>query len=147
MTRLILIAAFSLVLATGCGPGYGGGSCGSYADADKETSTAVATQRDPNGRLLFVVAWTAKQGSGSAAYSRRNLLTKIHDRPVHPSLERRTVYALKLDGSLQAIPLSDEHVAMLFREMQQSDFHTSHSELWQKMIAPHLIRVEARNGR
>ncbi len=145
MKRLV-ITSFMLFSLLGCGPRFGGGSSGGYANSDQQTTTAVVTQRDQNGRLLFVIAWTAKQGVGTTEFSGRNLLTSIHGRPVHPSLERHAVHALQGDGSLEQIPLSDEHIASLFQEIEQAGFHTSHSELWQKVVAPHLTRVEATNG-
>jgi hypothetical protein len=146
MTRHIFISAILLGLLVGCGPKYGGGSFGSFGNADHETTTEVVTQRDPSGQLLFIIAWTAKHGGGSTSFSGRNVLTSIHGRAVHPSLDRRAVYALQADDSLRQIALSDEQVAALFREMDQAGFHTSHSEFWQKAVAPSLIRVEATNG-
>ena len=146
MTRLVLISVILAGLVTGCGPNYGGSSLGSYGNADRETATEVVTQRDPNGQLLFIIAWTAKHGGGSTSSSGRHLLTSIHGREVHPRLDRRAVYALQADGSLRPVALSDEQVTALFQEMEQAGFHTSHSELWQKAVAPGLIDVEATNG-
>lgn len=146
MTRLFLISVVLVGLVAGCGPKYGGGSSSSYGNADHETTTEVETQRDPNGQLLFVIAWTAKHGGGRTSSSGRNLLTSIHGQEVRPSLDRRAVYALQADGSLRQIALSDDQVAALFQEMEQAGFHTSHSKLWQKSIAPSLIRVEATSG-
>ncbi|HEU5070597.1 MAG TPA: hypothetical protein VFV96_09320 [Verrucomicrobiae bacterium] len=146
MTRLILISAILVSLVAGCGTRFGGGSSASYGNADHETATEVLTQRDPTGQLLFVIAWTAEHGGGSTSFSDRNQLTSIHGHEVHPSFDRRAVYALQADGSLRQVALSDEQVATLFREMEQPGFHTSHSDLWQKAVAPHLIRVEPTNG-
>lgn len=144
--KLLVIASFILAsLIVGCGPKYVGGSHGSYGNADRESTTQVVTQRDPNGQLLFAIAWTAKGAGGSSA-SAHNLLTHIHGHPVHPSLDHRAVYALQADSSLYQIPLTEEQIASLFREMQDTGFHTSHSELWQRAVVPHLIRVEATNG-
>ena len=133
-------------LVVGCGPRFGGGSCASYGNADRESTTEVITQRDPDGHLLFVIAWTAKGGGGTTGYSDRNLLTRIHGHAVHPSLDHRGVYALQADGGLQSISLTDEQITALFREMESTGFHTSHSKLWQEAVAPHLSRVEADNG-
>ena len=146
MTRLIIISVILVSLVTGCGPKYGGGSSSSYGNADNETTTEVVTQRDSNGQLLFVIAWTAKHGGGSTSFSERNLLTRIHGQAVHPSLDHRAMYALQADGSLQQIALSADQLATLFQEMGQAGFHTSHSELWQKTVAPSLIKVDATNG-
>lgn len=145
MTR-VLISIVLVGLVAGCGPRYGGGSSSSYGNADHQTTTEIVTQRDPNGQLLFVIAWTAKHGGGSTSFSGRNLLTSIHGREVRPSLDRRAVYALQADGSLRPVALSDEQVTALFQEMEQAGFHTSHSELWQKAVAPGLIDVEATNA-
>jgi hypothetical protein len=147
MKRLALTSIIFVGLLVGCGPRFGGGSTGSYGNADLETTTEVVTQRDRSGQLLFVIAWTARSGGGTTTHSQRNLLTKIHGRPVQPSLDRRAVYAFQADGSLREISLTEEQVAALFREMQATDFHTSHSQLWQKEVVPKLIRVEASNSR
>jgi len=146
MKRLVITSLVLASFVVGCRPRFGGGSSGSYGNADRETTTEVVTQRDPDGHLLFVIAWTAKNGGGSTSFSGRNLLTSIHGHTVHPSLERRAVYALQADGTLQQIPLTDEQITALFREMQDVGFHTSHSDIWQEAVAPHLIRVEATNG-
>ena len=143
MARFLLISAILVGMIAGCGRNYGGGSSVSYGNADHQTTTEVVMQRDPNGRLLFIIAWIAKHGGGGTQYSRRNLLTSIHGREVHPHLDRRAVYALQVDGSLRQVALSDEKIAALFREIAQTGFHTSHSELWQKAVAPSLISVEA----
>jgi len=82
---------------------------------------------------------------GSVSFSARNLLTNINGVEVHPNLNRRAVYALQTDGSLRSLALSDEQVTALFREMMQAGFHTSHSELWQKIVAPNLTDVPAPN--
>jgi hypothetical protein len=148
MKRLVLASLILVGLLIGCGPRFGGGSFGgSYGNADLETTTEVVTQCDRSGQLLFVIAWTARSGGGTTTRSQRNLLTKIHGRPVQPSLDRRAVYAFQTDGSLQEISLTEEQVAALFREMQATDFHTSHNQLWQKEVVPKLIRVEASNSR
>lgn len=99
------------------------------------------SQRDRDGHLFFVIAWIANQPGGGSA-SRDGLLTEIYGRPIHPSLDHRAVYALQLDGSLQEIPLTEEHIARLFREMKSDDFHPLRNELWQREIAPMLRRVE-----
>jgi hypothetical protein len=127
-------------------PSFVGGSLADYANADHVTTTAIATQRDQQGHLLFVIAWTAKHGAGSVTHSGRNLLTAIHGHPIHPSLDKRAVYGLQLDYSLKQIPLTEEQTGTLLREMQNADFHTSHNGLWQKEIAPHLAQVETQGG-
>ena len=144
MRYIIPISIFLASLVVGCGPGYGGGSLSSYANTDQST-TEVLTQRDSSGQLLFVVAWTAKHGGGGTGFSHRNLLTSIHGREVHPSLDRHAVYALQADGSLKLIPLSDQQVTSFFLEMDKSGFDVSDSELWQKMIVPNLVMVEQTN--
>ena len=146
MKHLVVLTLILTGLVVGCGPRYGGGSFGSYANSDGASSTVVATQRDQSGRLLFAIAWTATNGGGSTSSSDRNLLTQIHGRPVHPSLDRHAVYSLQADGSLLELSLTDEQISTLFQEMQRADFHTSHSELWQKAVAPKLVRVEAIDG-
>jgi hypothetical protein len=140
-----IFIALALALFAGC-QRYGGGSFGAYGNADHETTTEVLTQRDPQGSLLFVIAWTAKHGGGAMSQSSRNLLTTIHGHAIHPSLEKRAVYAFQPDGTLTELPLKEEQVTALFQEMQKADFHTSHSKLWQDEIAPRLVRVEAPNG-
>lgn len=146
MKRLPIIVFILVSLAVGCGPRFGGAVSSSYANADQETTTEVVAQRDLDGQFLFVIAWTAKHGGGNRHFSGRNLLTSIHGHPVHPSLEQHSVYTLQPDGTLRQIPISVQQVSTLFREIQASDFHPSHSDLWQKEIAPHLARVEATNG-
>jgi hypothetical protein len=146
MTRLVLVLVVLAGLVAGCGRNYGGSSVDSYGNPDRETTTEVVRQRDPNGQLLFIIAWTAKHGGGSTSFSERNLLTNIHGREVHPRLDRRAVYALQADGSLRQVALSDEQIATLFQEMEQPGFHTSHSKLWQEAVAPSLMRVEATNA-
>jgi hypothetical protein len=145
MKRLVIVS-FMLVGLVGCGPRFGGGSSGSYANADGETTTEVVTQRDQRGQLLFVVAWASKHGGGSTERSGRSLLTSIHGRAVHPNLERRAVYALQGDGSLRQISLSDGQIAQLFQEMERPGFHAAHSDFWQKAVAPQLIKVEVPSG-
>jgi len=145
MKRLVLASLVLVGLLVGCGPRFGGGSSGSYGNPDRQTTTEVVTQRDPNGQLLFAIAWTAKSGGGTITRSQRNLLTTIHGRTVYPSLARRAVYAFQTNGGLREIPLTQEQITTLFREMQATDFHTSHSQLWQKEVAPSLIKVEATN--
>lgn len=66
--------------------------------------------------------------------------------PCTRSLDHRAVYALQSDGTLREIPLTEEQITALFREMQEAGFHTAHSDLWQKAISPHLVRVEATDG-
>jgi hypothetical protein len=145
MNRLVIISIALTGFLVGCGPRYRVGSVDSYGNADRETVTEVVRQRDPDGHLLFLIAWTAKNGGGKTSFSDRNLLTSIHGHKVYPSLDHRAVYALQADGTLQKIPLSDEELATLFREMEDINFHTSHNDIWQKMVTPHLIRVEATN--
>jgi hypothetical protein len=137
--------ALALVLVAGC-QRYGGSSLASYANPDQQTTTAVVTQRDPQGSLLFLVAWTTKNGAGRTSSAQPNLVTEIHGHPIHPNLERHAVYALQPDNSLKEIPLTPEQATALFQEMQSTDFHTSHSKLWQSEVAPRLLRVEAPNG-
>lgn len=146
MRCYILVSFILMGLVAGCSPRFGGGSSSSYGNPDRETTTDVVTQRDPNGQLLFVIAWTAKHGGGSTSFSSRNIVTSIHGQAIHPSLDRRAVYALQADGSLRQVSLSDEQITTLFREMELPGFHTSYSDLWQKSIAPGLIRVEAKNS-
>src|SRR5215469_13270283 len=136
MARFVLISIILAGLVAGCGRNYGGGSSASYGNADHVTTTEVVMQRDPNGRLLFVIAWTAKHGGGGTEFSGHNLLTSIHGREVHPRLDRRAVYALQGDDSLKEIALSEDQISALFREIAQTGFHTSHSTLWQKAVAP-----------
>jgi hypothetical protein len=95
--------------------------------------------------LFFVIAWIADRPGGGSAI-RDGLLTEIYGRPVHPSLDHRAVYALQPDGRLQEIPLPEDQIARLFREMKSDDFHPLRNELWQREIAPKLIRVEEVNG-
>jgi hypothetical protein len=146
MKRHVLTLLVFAGLLAGCGQRFGGGSFSSYGNADKETTTEVVTQRDPKGQLLFVIAWTARSGGGRSTRSQRNLITKIHGLPVYPSLDRRAVYAFQTNGVLQEISLTQEQIANLFGEMEATDFHTSHSQIWQKEIAPKLIRAEASDG-
>lgn len=141
-----VLASLVAVLLMGCGPRFVGGSSASYGNADKQTTTQVVTQRDARGQLLFVIAWTAQGGGGSTSHSLDNLLKEIHGRPVNPSLERRAVYSLQTNGSLQEILLSPEQITALFGEMQTTNFHSSHSQLWQKEVAPKLNRVETGKG-
>lgn len=148
MKPVVIIAIYLLAFVASCNraPTFVGGSSGSYGNPDRESTTELVTQRDPHGQLLFVIAWTATHGGGSTRHSERNLLTQIHGRAVHPSLDQRAVYSLQTDGSLHQIPLTDKQINALFREMQEPSFHTSHSELWQNVIAPSLIRVEPTYG-
>lgn len=146
MKPIVIILLILVGLTSGCGPMYGGGSFASYGNPDHETTTEVVTQCDPQGHLLFVIAWTAKHGGGTTTDSDRNLFTRIHGHPIHPNLDHRDVYALQADGGLKRISLTDGQITELFREMRSTNFHTSHCKLWQEAIAPHLIRVEANNG-
>jgi hypothetical protein len=99
------------------------------------------SQRDRDGQLFFVITWIASR-PGFASARQDGLLTEIYGRPVHPRLDRRAVYALQPDGSLHEIPLTEEQIARLFREMKSDDFHPLDNELWQREIAPKLRRVE-----
>jgi hypothetical protein len=144
-----LLVAALLIFVAGCqrGPMFGGSSCGSYGNADRKTTTVVVTQRDPQRHLLFVIAWTAKRGGGTTSCSDHNLLTSIDGHSVNPSLDKPAVYALRSDYSLKQIPLTKQQIVRLFSEIEDADFHTSHSELWQKEIAPHLAQVELDDAR
>ncbi len=108
--------------------------------------TEVVTQRDPQGRLLFVIAWTAKRGGGTTSQSGLNLLTTIHGHAVSPSLSKQAVYALRPDYSLKEIPLTAKQIAALFSEMENREFHPSQSKLWQDEVAPRLRQVESDGG-
>ena len=99
------------------------------------------SQRDGSGGLFFVIAWIADRPGGGST-TQDGLLTEIYGRPVHPSLDHRAVYALQPDGSLQELPLTEEEITQLFREMKSEDFHPLRHELWQREIAPKLRRVE-----
>jgi len=142
MTRFVVSLVILAALASGCGPRYVGGMCGSYANADRKTFTEVATQRDQHGQLLFVIAWTRRNGDTTYEYSGRNLLTSINGHPVQASLDHRAVYALQADGTLQQLPLSETQTTALFQEMQQTDFHATFSALWQQAIAPRLVQIQ-----
>jgi hypothetical protein len=124
---------------------YGGGSSGSYGKPDRQTQTCVVTQLDPQQKLLFVIAWTAER-AGTSSRSGQNLLTAIHGHPVSPSTSRRALYALQADHTLNEIPLSEADLKSLFDEMQKHGFHTTHSEVWQKRVAPNLAKVESPGG-
>src|SRR5690242_12587879 len=104
----LIATATLLFLATGCSrpPTYGGASTGSYGNADRRTTTCVVTQLDAERNILFAIAWTAEHGGGSAAQSGENLLTAIHDHPVHPNPAKRALYALQPDHTLREIPLN-----------------------------------------
>jgi hypothetical protein len=143
MKTIIITLVLALVL--GC-QRYGGGSSRSYANPDKLTSTEVVIQHDQMTNPIFVIAWTDSHGGGKESWSGRNLLTSIHGHYIHPSLDKQAVYALQSDHTVREIPLNQEQIAKLFDEIQQPDFHTSHSKLWQKEIAPRLITVEAPGG-
>jgi hypothetical protein len=132
-------------LAFGCKSRYSGGSFSSYANPDQDSTTCVITQRDSDGRLLFAIAWTSRHGGGGST-SQNGLLTQIHSRRIYPHLDRRAVYAFQPDGKIQDLHLTDEQISVLFREMEAAGFHTSHSEFWQKEVAPKLFSVEAGNG-
>jgi hypothetical protein len=106
----------------------------------------VVTQRDAQQNLLFVIAWTAERGGASASWSEQNLLTSIHGRPLRPSLGKKALYALQPDHSLSEVAISEADLGALLNEMQKEGFHTSHSELWQKQVAPKLSKVEAGGG-
>jgi hypothetical protein len=134
---ILLIA----VAVCGCRSQFEGGSGYTYPDPDNKSTTLLMSQRDGDGQLFFVIAWIASQPGGSSA-RRDGLLTEIYDRPVHPRLDRRAVYALQPDGSLQEIPLTEEQIARIFLEMKSDDFHPLGNELWQREIAPKLRRVE-----
>jgi uncharacterized lipoprotein YajG len=108
-----LYIALALVLVAGC-QRYDGSSLTSYGNPDLQTTTAVVTQRDPQGSMLFVVAWTARNGAGTTSSSQRNLITEIHGHPIHPNLERHTVYALQPDNSLREIPLTAQQTTALY---------------------------------
>lgn len=151
MKQIILIALLLVVVSVSCDRApvrtvYGGGSSGSYSNPDRQTTTCVVTQLDPQQKLLFVVAWTAERGGGTSSRSEQNLLTTIHGHPVTPSTSKRALYALQPDHTLREIPLSEPDLKALFDEMQKEGFHTSHSELWQKQVAPNLTKVESPSG-
>jgi hypothetical protein len=150
MKHLIVTALFIVVVSVSCdrapvAPVYGGGSSGSYANADRRTQTCVTTQLDPHQKLLFVIAWTAER-AGTSSRSGQNLLNALHGHPVSPSTSRRALYALQPDHTLKEIPLNEADLTSLFDEMQKDGFHTAHSELWQNRVAPNLATVESPGG-
>ena len=128
-------------------PRYGGGSLASYGNPDRRTTTCVVTQHDARQNLLLVIAWTAERGGGSTSRSGQNLLVSIHERPVRPSLKKKALYALQPDYTLREILMTEPDRRALFDELQKEGFHTSHSALWQKQVAPKLSKVEAVGGR
>jgi hypothetical protein len=148
MKQFVLVTLLPVILVAGCsfGPEFGGGTSASYGNADKETVTVVVTQRDPQRDLLFAITWKARHGAGGMSYSSNNLLSAINGHSVRPRVDQRGVYALQPDHSLKPIPLTEQQMKALFRELENGAFHTSHSELWQKQIAPHLVIVESAAG-
>jgi hypothetical protein len=148
MKQLLLLTVLVL-LTTSCDRRavYGGSSLAGYENGDQRTRTGVITQRDPQKRLLFVIGWTAQGVVGRSSSSEVNFVTSIHGHAVHPDPGKHAVYALQPDYSLRELPLSEGDVRALFAEMEVEGFHTSHSELWHKQIAPKLANVEAGDGR
>jgi hypothetical protein len=145
MKPLSIALVLALAGVAGC-QRYGGSSLGSYGNPDRSSVTAVLTQRDPHGSFLFVVAWTATNSVGTVLHGARDLVTEINGRPIHPDLQKRAVYAFQPDGSLKEIPLAKEQITALFQEMQNTNFHTSHSRLWQEAVSPRLLKVEVTGG-
>lgn len=142
--RHLLPAILVIVIAAvvcGCRPQFEGCSGSTYPSPDNKSTTLLMSQRDGSGHLFFVIAWIADRPGGGSA-SKDGLLTEIYGRPVHPSLDHRAVYALQPDGSLQELPLTEEQLIQLFREMKSEDFDPMRHELWQREIAPKLRRVE-----
>ena len=145
MRHLLPAILIIAVAMCGCRPQFEGCSGSTYPSPDNKSTTLLMSQRDRSGHLFFVIAWIADRPGGGSAI-RDGLLTEIYGRPVHPSLDHRAVYALQPDGRLQEIPLPEDQIARLFREMKSDDFHPLRNELWQREIAPKLIRVEEVNG-
>ena len=140
-----ILTTLLLALVVGCnrGPvvaGSGGGS-GSYANDDGRTCTAVVTQLDAQQNLLFLIAWTYERGGATNTLSDSGLLEAVRSPQVHPSFDRRGVYALQPDRTIKEIPLSREQIGPLFRYVQSAGFHPRSSDVWQKEIAPRLQTV------
>ena len=140
-----ILTTLLLALVVGCnrGPvvaGSGGGS-GSYANDDGRTCTAVVTHLDAEPNLLFLIAWTYKRGGATNTLSDSGLLEAVRGSRVHPSFDRRGVYALQPDRTIKEIPLSHEQLGLLFRDVQSAGFHPRSSDLWKKEVAPRLETV------
>ena len=152
--KRLLVSTLLVFVALGCdrgpvapvAPVPGGGSAGSYSHPDRRTSTCVVKQRDTQQNLLFVIAWTTERDSVSASWSEQNLLTSIHGRPVRPRLGKKALYALQPNYTLSEVAMSEADLGALFNDMGKEGFHASHSELWQKQVAPKLSKVDASGG-
>ena len=143
MKPILIIVLLALVVGCNRAPvvaGSGGGA-GSYANDDGRTCTAVVTHLDSQQNLLFLIAWDYDRGEATNTLSDRGLLEAVRRPQVHPSFDRRGVYALQADHTLKGIPLTPEQIELLFRDVQSNGFHPRTSELWQKEIVPRLQTV------
>jgi len=151
----ILVGLDLLLLVAGCwcaGSRYAGAISGSEAIPGSKMQNCFVFQFDTyegvysesKRRPLFAIFWQAHR-AGTSGSNSRNMVISIHGHSIAPTREKKAVYALQPDYSLQQLPLTEREVDRLFsivRSHEGDGPRLASDPAWQQKVHPKLQIIE-----